>query len=96
MLGVRLNVLNRQLHMPWRDQRSRLPQGLGEIMRPGFQHCVQQHLSQPRWHQCSGVDQHIELGAGGQIDQCLEALENRDLQINHRLEHQPFNNWLAQ
>ncbi|MNS19651.1 hypothetical protein D3C72_513740 [compost metagenome] len=51
VVGVRLDVLDGQLHMPRRYQWRRAPEGVGEVVRPGFQHRIDQHFAKARRHQ---------------------------------------------
>ncbi|MNO99740.1 hypothetical protein D3C76_915190 [compost metagenome] len=45
VFGVILNVLDGQLHMSRCNERGRAPKGFGKIVRPGFQHGINQHFS---------------------------------------------------
>ncbi|MNU96776.1 hypothetical protein D3C71_868260 [compost metagenome] len=91
-----LNVFDSQLHMPWRDLRGRVFERLREVVRPGFQHRINQHFLKARRHQRARVHQQVEFASRGQFHQGLDALEGRCIQVHHRLETQLVEDRFAQ
>ncbi|MNF02311.1 hypothetical protein D3C80_2014420 [compost metagenome] len=69
-----LDVLDGQLHVPRRNQRRRALQGLAEVVRPDLEQRIDEHFLQARRHQRSGMQQQVELAAGGQLHQGPDAL----------------------
>lgn len=85
-VGVGADVVHGQLHVPRRDLRRGPAQRFAVVVRPGFEHRVDQHFLQPHRHQHARVDQRVELVPCGQLEQRSNARVRRQAQVNHRLE----------